>query len=225
VSDRRPARPGAHRLPPRSLPVPRRGLEPAGPPDIVGGVAKWDGVRIEGTPVEVADVQSLAFFDCDLTGLSLAGSRLALRLVDCTGTALDLANATFDSLEISSTALSDSRLVGARLGGELRDAVLRDCQLDLASLRMTRLVRVELHGCSLVEADAYAASFDSVLLSGCDLTAADMTAATFARSEMERCDLQGLKGIEALRGVHIPLADLLPIAPLLADALGIVVTD
>jgi hypothetical protein len=37
--------------------------------------------------------------------------------------------------------------------------------------------------------------------------------------------MQGIRGIEALRGASIPLADLLPITPLLADALGITATD
>jgi hypothetical protein len=37
--------------------------------------------------------------------------------------------------------------------------------------------------------------------------------------------MQGIRGVEALRGARIPLADLLPITPLLADALGIVPTE
>jgi uncharacterized protein YjbI with pentapeptide repeats len=94
----------------------------AGPPEIVGGVAKWEGVRVEGTPAEVAATGSAAFFDCDLT-------------------------------------------------------------------------------------------------------AADFSGATFATSELHRRELQGIRGIEALRGARIPLADLLPITPLLADALGIIPAD
>src|SRR4029078_4375123 len=49
--------------------------------------------------------------------------------------------------------------------------------------------------------------------------------ATFATSELRRCEMQGIRGVEALRGARIPLADLLPITPLLADALGIVPTE
>ena len=214
----------ATRLPPRSLPVRRAPLPAAGAAQVVDGVARWEGVRVEGTPAEVAAVRGLAFFDCDLAGLSLAGARVALRLIDCTATALDFANAQFDSLEISSATLSESRFVGAQLGGSLRDVTLTNCQLDLASLRMGKLARVEFRGCSLVEAEAYAATFESVLLTGCNLTGADLTAATFARSEIDRCELAGLRGIEALRGVRIPLADMLPATPLLADALGIVAT-
>jgi len=36
--------------------------------------------------------------------------------------------------------------------------------------------------------------------------------------------MQGIRGIEALRGARIPLAELLPITPLLAEALGIIAT-
>ena len=34
--------------------------------------------------------------------------------------------------------------------------------------------------------------------------------------------MQSIRGIEALRGARIPLADLLPITPLLGDALGVI---
>ena len=37
--------------------------------------------------------------------------------------------------------------------------------------------------------------------------------------------MQGIRGIEALSGARVPLADLLPITPLLADALGIIPTE
>jgi uncharacterized protein YjbI with pentapeptide repeats len=97
--------------------------------------------------------------------------------------------------------------------------------LDLASLRMCKLSRSEFRECSLAEAGLYAADLESVLFDGCDLTAADLSGATFALCELHRCEMQGIRGIEALRGARIPLADLLPITPLLADALGIVATD
>jgi uncharacterized protein YjbI with pentapeptide repeats len=196
----------------------------AGPPEIAGGVAKWEGVRVEGTPAEVVAVGSAAFFDCDLDGLSLAGERVELRLVDCTATALDLANAELPGLELTCSSIRDSRLVGAALGGTFRDVVLSGCVLDLASLRMCKLARCVFRECSLREVGLYAAELESVLFDGCDLTAADLSGATFAVSELQRCELQGIRGIEALRGARIPLAELLPITPLLAEALGITAT-
>jgi uncharacterized protein YjbI with pentapeptide repeats len=210
---------------PRALPVRRGPLPLAGPPEIAGGVAKWEGVRVEGTPAEVVATGSAAFFDCDLDGLSLAGERVELRLVDCTATALDFANAELPGLELTCSSLRDSRLVGAALGGVFRDVVVRDCVLDLASLRMCKLSRCEFRECSLAEAGLYAADLESVLFEGCDLTAADLSGATFAQCELQRCGMQGIRGLEALRGARIPLADLLPITPLLADALGIIPTE
>ena len=210
---------------PRALPVRRRPLPLAGPPEIAGGVAKWEGVRVEGTPAEVAATGRAAFFDCDLDGLSLAGERIELRLVDCTATALDFANAELPGLELTCSVLRDSRLVGAALGGVFRDVVVTDSLLDLASLRMCKLSRCKFRECSLAEAGLYAAELESVLFDGCDLTAADFSGATLATSELRRCEMQGIRGVEALRGARIPLADLLPITPLLADALGIVPTE
>ena len=123
-----PSIPQPARREPRSLPVRRGPLPLAGPPEIVGGVAKWEGVRVEAHLPEVA----------------------------ATGSAV------------------------------------------------------------------FSAELESVLFDGCDLTAADISGATFALCELHRCEMQGIRGIEALRGARIPLADLLPITPLLADALGII---
>lgn len=89
---------------------------------------------------------------------------------------------------------------------------------------MCKLVRCEFRQCSLAEAGLYAAELESVLFEGCDLTAADLSGATFALCDLYRCELQGIRGVEALRGARIPLADVLPITPLLADAVGIVAT-
>jgi uncharacterized protein YjbI with pentapeptide repeats len=190
-----------------------------------GDVVRFDQCRLRESDFSRAVLRHAAFFDCDLDGLSLAGERIELRLVDCTATALDFANAELPGLELTCSSLRDSRLVGAALGGVFRDVVLSDCLLDLASLRMCKLSRCEFRGCSLAEAGLYAAELESVLFEGCDFTAADFSGATFATSELLGCELQGIRGIEALRGARIPLADLLPITPLLADALGIISTD
>ena len=131
----------------------------------------------------------------------------------------------YSGLELTRSSLRDSRLVGTALGGVFRDVVVSDCLLDLVSLRMCKLSRCEFRGCSLAEAGLYAAELESVLFDGCDLTAADISGATFAMSELHCCEMQGIRGIEALRGARIPLADLLPITPLLADALGIIPVD
>ena len=211
---------------PRALPVRRGPLPLAGPPEIVDGVAKWEGVRVEGTPAEVAATGSAAFFDCDLDGLSLAGERIELRLVDCTATALDLANAELPGLELTCSSLRDSRLVGAALGGVFRDVVVSDSLLDLASLRMCKLSRCEFRECSLVEAGLYAAELESVLFEGCDLTAADLSRARpspSASSAAARCRASAAS--RRCSGARVPLADLLPITPLLADALGIIPTE
>jgi uncharacterized protein YjbI with pentapeptide repeats len=57
----------------------------------------------------------------------------------------------------------------------------------------------------------------------CDLTEADFTGAQFTRCEMRGCTIDGAKGIEALRGVAMPYADVIAAAATLAAALGITV--
>jgi uncharacterized protein YjbI with pentapeptide repeats len=199
-------------------------LPPAAPPDVEDGVATREGVRVEGTP-ELAGLRGLTFYECDLDGLSLPGQRVALRLVDSVATRLDLANARFATLEVMRSTLGGSRLVGTAVAGTWRDVVVTDSLLDFASLRGCKAHRLELRACSLREADFGGAELDSVLLHTCDLTRAELGAACFRAGELVGCTLAGVRGVEGLRGVRMPLEDVVPIAPLLADALGIGLFD
>ncbi|HET6172166.1 MAG TPA: pentapeptide repeat-containing protein [Gaiellales bacterium] len=135
---------------------------------------------------------------------------------------LDLANTRLESIEVVSSSLRESRFIGATLVGSFRDVVLTDCQFDLASLFMCSFSRTEFHACSLAEVDASGAELRSVLLDDCNLTGADFSKAEWERSEIRACDLTGFRGVEDLAGVHIPISDLLLMAPLLATTLGII---
>jgi uncharacterized protein YjbI with pentapeptide repeats len=76
------------------------------------------------------------------------------------------------------------------------------------------------------EADLYQATVTSTAFIGCDLTKAVLTKASFDRSEMRDCELEGIASPEQLRGVAMPMNDILRSASLLACAVGVhILTD
>ncbi len=104
----------------------------------------------------------------------------------------------------------------------MRDVTFRDCRLDLASFRFSALQRVAFEGCVLREADFGETRCESVRFESRDLSAAtSFERATLRRSELRGCTLEGLQGVEGLRGVALEWADLVALAPAFADALGI----
>lgn len=129
--------------------------------------------------------------------------------------------------------LSARRVVvrGARLtGSELAESMLVDvrfveCQLELVGLRTARLERVSFTDCRMNECDLAGARLTDVLFERCELRQATLSSAQLRRVELRGCDLAGLQGLDALRGVRMPLADVLANAPLLAVALGIEIVE
>ena len=122
--------------------------------------------------------------------------------------------------------IAGARLTGAQWsGGTIADAVFRDCRIDLATFAGTTFERVVFDGCLLAQADFRDALLRSVRFEGCDLTEADLTGVRIDRCELRGCTLDGLAGVERLRGAAMPWADIVGNAALLAEALGIRALD
>jgi uncharacterized protein YjbI with pentapeptide repeats len=75
------------------------------------------------------------------------------------------------------------------------------------------------------ECDFYGATLTDVLFERCDLREAVFSGAKLERVELRGCELTGLHGVEALRGVRMPLTDVLANALLFASALEVDVLD
>jgi uncharacterized protein YjbI with pentapeptide repeats len=118
------------------------------------------------------------------------------------------------------------RLTGAQLAdGALIDVVFADCRADLTSFRFAKLERVVFRDCRLNECDFYGATLTDVLFERCDLREAVFSGAKLERVELQGCELTGLHGVEALRGVRMPLTDVLANALLFASALEVDVLE
>jgi uncharacterized protein YjbI with pentapeptide repeats len=138
----------------------------------------------------------------------------------------DWANERSSGLTLRRVELHLCRLTGAGLSeAALTDVTVVDCQLDLVAFRFAKLERVVFRDCRMRDCDFYEASLSDVLFERCELHEATFTAAKAQRVEIRGCDLTGLRGIEALRGVRMPLNDVLASAQLFANAVGIEIID
>jgi uncharacterized protein YjbI with pentapeptide repeats len=84
---------------------------------------------------------------------------------------------------------------------------------------------VAFSGCDLREADFRQARCTSVAFSGCDLTGADISGARFEGCSIAGCTLDGLRGVDRLRGVAMPWADIVAAAGVFAGELGVRLLD
>jgi uncharacterized protein YjbI with pentapeptide repeats len=117
-------------------------------------------------------------------------------------------------------------MTGADLSqAAIEDASFTDCLLDLGSLHLAKLARVRFLRCRLDEMDFAGATLGSVSFTQCVLSKSLWTAATLTRCEMRGSDLSGAGNLERLKGVRMPLADVLSAALDWAAAIGVEIVD
>ena len=147
-------------------------------------------------------------------------------LADAVVSGRDWANVRLPRLSLRRVGLRLCRLTGAELAeSTFADVTFDECRLDLGALRHARLERVVFRDCRLAECDFYGAALTDVLFERCELREATFSGCSVERVELRRCELDGLRGIEDLRGARIPWSDLPGNAALFAAALGLHVVD
>ena len=159
--------------------------------------------------------------------LYLSGAeRGGLQLADLALRRDDLANLTAPEIVLRRVELTGVRLTGAAwTRGRITDALFRDCRIDLATFAGTTFERVSFEDCLLAQADFREALLRDVRFDRCDLSEADFAGVRVDRCELRGCTLDGLAGVERLRGAAMPWADVVGNAALLAAALGIRVLE
>jgi uncharacterized protein YjbI with pentapeptide repeats len=195
--------------------------------DIADGES-WEDIVLVDTALPGIDARALGFSDSELDATDLSGSKLqSLFLIDCCFRRCNLANTVVRSGSMRRVELDGCRLTGlAWTAGELRDSRFSGCRADLASFEGSKFERVVFEGCDLREADFRNARLDSVSFRGCDLRGADIAGARFSgESAMTGCTLDGLRGVERLRGVAMPWADIVAAAGVFAGEIGVRLLD
>lgn len=216
VASHRP-RPASEPRLPAHLDFPGAGRAPAAED------GRWSTARAERLVSPSAQLPALTLDEIRLSDCELSGARIdSLDVIDCELSGCDVANLETRRLAARRTLVAASRLTGVvGAGAELADVVFERCQMDLVTLREARLERVVFRDCVLREADLGAMRGDSVVFEDCDMTGVTLTGSRFARSELRSCRLDGLSGVEALRGVAMADDDVLSLARVFAAALGI----
>jgi uncharacterized protein YjbI with pentapeptide repeats len=188
---------------------------------------EWRRVQLTDVAAPELAVPSLRFEESRLERVDLGGGRLAhLSLSDVELEGCNLANSDVRGGSAWRARIERSRLTGVSwTEGLLRDVVVSDCRIDLASFAATRLEQVVFERCLLMQADFQEANLRAVRFVECDLTEADLMDARFDRCELRGCTIDGVRGAERLRGVAMPWEDIVASVGTFAAAVGVTVLD
>ncbi|WP_331725061.1 pentapeptide repeat-containing protein (plasmid) [Streptomyces jietaisiensis] len=132
------------------------------------------------------------------------------------------AESSWLDVELVSSIMAGIELFGANM----RRVSFFNCKLDSLNFRTAKIQDVTFHHCLLRDVD-----FSSAVLKNVTFPGSMLDGVAFSKSKLNRLDLRDANslgissGLKDLRGALISSAQLLSLAPAMADELGIVVQD
>jgi uncharacterized protein YjbI with pentapeptide repeats len=107
----------------------------------------------------------------------------------------DLANIVLTGSILERVEIISTRFTGATCAeAQLKSVLFRECKLDFAQLRMSRLQQCVFEKCNLTDADFYGADLSGTIFRDCDLSRADLSHAKLTSADIRGCRLDGLRG-------------------------------
>ena len=197
-------------------------LQPgAGDLDISGALVAADARDGGGAAV----ARRVRVRESELRGVVLeAGTAAGLTLIDVVLDGCGLSNVDGREGLIRRVEIRRSQLVGFGFSrAEIRDLRVVDSSLQLASFTSTALHNVVFERVNLAEASFTDARLEAVAFIDCKLAGADFRDARMSSCAIRGASLDGVVGVQSLRGTRMPWPDVLSSAGALAAALGITI--
>ena len=185
----------------------------------------YERAHFDGLDLDAPRALGSRFLECAFTEVTMQDGRLRrarfsdvwLRGVRLTATELT------DSNWIDATIIGSMAAGVTAHGSRLRRVTFRGCKLHGVNFRASTLTEVKFEDCMLREVD-----FGGATLRRCQFPGSQLRETDFSQVTLDKVDLRGAElGIimtpGALRGATITPAQLLELAPLLAEHAGITV--
>ena len=215
------------------MPRPSRGASKGSEPSLPE-LARFGGDRLEAHGDYVAtdfveldlagqDASDTRFLECRFARCSLDGSSfrrariLESVVADVDGANIDLDDSTWRDSHISGGRLGAVSLIGATWTG----VRVRGCHLGFLNLAGSHLEDVLFEGCEIGGLDARTADLASVTFVDCTLDELNVSGATLRKVDLSGARLRSLVGVESLKGAMVSHAQLVDLAPILAEQLGL----
>jgi uncharacterized protein YjbI with pentapeptide repeats len=187
----------------------------------------FDTVLFEHADYDEPRAPDVRFLECALRQVSIAGgtlSRARLHTVwarDLRLTGTSMAESNWRDVTVLSSSLAGVQAHGA----VLRQVVFSGCKLDSVNFRFAKLTSVIFDHCVLRDVDFLGAELTRCSFPGSQLSRVDLSKVTMDQTDLRGAELGLVIDVDSLRGAIISSGQLAMAAPVLAEALGIVVND
>ena len=180
------------------------------------------GVDLTEADLTAASVTGSRLLRCTLTGAELARTHLVdTALRECDATVLNAPRSSWRSVEVvgsrlGSFALYESTWAGVRV---------ESSKIDYVNARAAQWRDVAFVDCRIGELDLSDARVERMRLDGCTIDTLTLTHARLSDADLRGARVEAVAGLAGLAGAWITPAQLTLLAPSLATALGITVSD
>ena len=138
----------------------------------------------------------------------------------------DVSNVGMSNAGINRALFTDCRMSGCDFSqAQLHDVVFKGCKLDIANFRFADLRRVSFINCQLTETDFIGCHLYDVTFESSQLDRTVFEKAVCKKVDLRTSDLINIAGWTSLKGATIDGAQLAMIAPYLAHAVGLTVSN
>ena len=189
--------------------------------------ADYDGVHFDRLSFDEPQAASSRFIECALTGVTFQGGRLQrARFSDVWLRDVRLVSTSLAETQWTDVTFYRSAAAGVEVfGAELRRVTFRGCKLDSVNFRGAELTEVRFDDCDLLDVDFAGATLARSAFGGSRLTRADFTGTSMDSTDLRGAELGLIIGPDSLRGAIVSTGQLVYLAPVLAETMGITVSD
>jgi uncharacterized protein YjbI with pentapeptide repeats len=186
----------------------------------------YDTILFDGVELEQPQAGGARFTECAFSSAAFTGGRLRRARFDDVWAH----GVRWVGTDLSHTGWLDTELIAGMLAGleiydaELRRVAFHNCKLDSVNLRGSTLRDVSFTDCLLRDVDFAGAKLTGVALPGSTLEGVRFDGARLSKVDLGDAAALGISGgLDSMRGATVSAAQLVELAPLLADTLGIAV--
>jgi len=187
-------------------------LLPADVTSVMGDLV-WSQLLLTGDGAG-RTLEDLAILESHCQEVSFTGMRLErARVRDVVFDHCDLSAVRFNDAGLTRVAFRNCRLSGAQFpDAQLRDVQFIGCKLDDANFRMVDAERLRITDCLLRDADFHGSRLTGLRCYDSELTGVEFGQSSVRDVRLNGSVVDGIKGADALKGVVIDSAQVIPFA-------------
>jgi uncharacterized protein YjbI with pentapeptide repeats len=177
----------------------------------------------ESDDADGVDLEDAVFTECHFRAVSLQGAAMTrVTFGDCR---IEEVNAPV--LEAPDSGWWNTEVIGGRIGSaELYGSTFRSVRFERAklgylNLRRAKIKDVEFHDVHIEELDIGGANLERVTFIDCTIDTLALNGAKLKDVDLRGARLRTLSGIAALKGATVSFEQLMDLAPILANELGL----